>query len=331
MDPEKLVSLSEELSMPLEEFLNWFGKQLNYDKAELAEDIEALRESRSFEHAKDVARELQAREERLNKTEDSVRELRLRLVQQHLGILASEELGKAGVVEADENNVGVGKRSTVGLNYCHVSSCDVVNQVGLDNLKSELDRVQEMSSSSITTKPHECEAASASEPSHRVAENQHLEDIPLQVSHSCQGDDNCQTELGCDEEQCSTTTTFSCAPSDDDPSRPLPRDDLHTDRRTRLMRGTIQPRLNCYPQKQTANGTRKFCARWYDKFNWLQYSIEKDAAFCFYCRAFPQQSSAWKGHSDPAFVSVGFNRWKKAVEKFRVHEKSNSHLNSILC
>ncbi|KAH7946194.1 hypothetical protein HPB49_021330 [Dermacentor silvarum] len=160
----------------------------------------------------------------------------------------------------------------------------------------------------LSTEPHECETATASEPSHRVVENQHLEDIPLQVSYSCQGHDNCQTELSCDEEQRSTTNTFSCAPSDDDPSRPLPCDDLHTDRRTRLMRGPIQPRFNCYLQKQTANGTRKFCARWYDEFNWLEYGIEKDAALCFYCHALPQQSSAWKGHSDPAFVSVGFNR-----------------------
>ncbi|KAL1468461.1 hypothetical protein MTO96_041460 [Rhipicephalus appendiculatus] len=87
---------------------------------------------------------------------------------------------------------------------------------------------------------HECETDS--EPSDRVAGNQHLEGIPLQVSPSCEGDDNIPTELSSDEEQCPTRETLSCALSDDDPSRPLPSDDHHTDRRTRLMRGPIQPR-----------------------------------------------------------------------------------------
>lgn len=97
------------------------------------------------------------------------------------------------------------------------------------------------------------------------------------------------------------------------------------------MRGPIQPRLDCYPQKEAANGKRNFCVRWYDEFNWLEYSIEKDAAFCFYCRAFPQRGASTKGNSDPSFVSVGFSTWKKAVEKFRLHEKSQNHLSSIMC
>ncbi|KAH7965389.1 hypothetical protein HPB49_007039 [Dermacentor silvarum] len=113
--------------------------ELSYDKDKLAEEREALRQSLSPEHNKNVALELQAREERFNKTEDSVRELRLRLLQQQSRMLASEEIGKAGVVKSDENDAGVGKRPTVGLDNFHVSRCDVVNQTGLDNLKSALD------------------------------------------------------------------------------------------------------------------------------------------------------------------------------------------------
>lgn len=85
--------------------------------------------------------------------------------------------------------------------------------------------------------------------------------------------------------------TLSCAPSDDDPSRPLPSDDHHIDRRTRLTHGPIQPRLDYYPQKETAGDTRRVCAGWYDEFNWLEYTIEKDAALCFYLHALPQQSN----------------------------------------
>ena len=49
-----------------------------------------------------------------------------------------------------------------------------------------------------------------------------------------------------------------------------------------------------------------------------------DSAFCFCCRAFGQI-----GQYDDAFVKIGFKNWKKALEKFRSHEKSIAHKSSV--
>ena len=46
---------------------------------------------------------------------------------------------------------------------------------------------------------------------------------------------------------------------------------------------------------------------------WLEYSIEHNAVFCFPCRMFRQD------YSQSAFTSDGFSSWNKATERFRVY------------
>jgi len=75
---------------------------------------------------------------------------------------------------------------------------------------------------------------------------------------------------------------------------------------------------------------RSFRAEWYVRFPWLEYSMAKAAAFCFYCRLFAVDSavSSSGGQVDAAFISGGFNCWKKALEKgrgFLKHGNSQSH------
>ncbi|XP_050222763.2 uncharacterized protein LOC126672854 [Mercurialis annua] len=60
---------------------------------------------------------------------------------------------------------------------------------------------------------------------------------------------------------------------------------------------------------------RSFLEAWFKKFPWLEYSVEKDAAFCLYCYLFASPGS--KSHD--AFTRKGFNNWKKATENFNDH------------
>ena len=75
---------------------------------------------------------------------------------------------------------------------------------------------------------------------------------------------------------------------------------------------------------------RSFCTEWYVRFPWLEYSAAKTAAFCLYCRLFAVDiaTSSSGGQVDAAFISGGFNCWKKALEKgrgFLKHIDSQSH------
>lgn len=81
--------------------------------------------------------------------------------------------------------------------------------------------------------------------------------------------------------------------------------------------GPYQPNLKEYPIKKG----RKFRPEWYKEYNWLEYSVVSDSAYCYYCRAFCDNVS--KG--EDAFTKTGYNNWKKAVEKFKSHQNSNAH------
>ncbi|CAF4075858.1 unnamed protein product, partial [Rotaria sp. Silwood1] len=76
-----------------------------------------------------------------------------------------------------------------------------------------------------------------------------------------------------------------------------------------------QPILINYP---TNEDNRSFQDQWYQDRSWLEYSIKKDCAYCYYCRHFGFGSSALtKQKQHYAFVSSGFRNWKPALEKER--------------
>ncbi|CAH9126501.1 unnamed protein product [Cuscuta epithymum] len=93
-------------------------------------------------------------------------------------------------------------------------------------------------------------------------------------------------------------------------------------RRRYLTKGPCQPRGMKFPQTEFSGHNRSFQKHWFEEFNWLEYSVVKDAAFCHLCYLFA------RGHKngDDAFTEVGFNNWKKAKERFRKHEGGGIHL-----
>eukprot|EP00102_Acyrthosiphon_pisum_P021445 XP_016658655.1 PREDICTED: uncharacterized protein LOC107883349 [Acyrthosiphon pisum] len=75
-----------------------------------------------------------------------------------------------------------------------------------------------------------------------------------------------------------------------------------------LDSGPVQPILKVYPKTAFGSQNRSFGSKYFKEYNWLEYSIEKDAIFCFPCRMFSTSS----GHVEDVFVTTGFNNWKKA-------------------
>ena len=77
-------------------------------------------------------------------------------------------------------------------------------------------------------------------------------------------------------------------------------------RRAYIKWGPNQPILAEYPRTKTGVQNRRFQESWYKTFPWLEYSISKDAAFCFPCFDF-------QGHEPlhPAFTVDGFSSWKR--------------------
>lgn len=77
-------------------------------------------------------------------------------------------------------------------------------------------------------------------------------------------------------------------------------------RRGFVALGPFQPDHE-FPQRDIG-GKRRFNARWFNEYKWLEYSVELDAAFCFVCYLFKDQTSL-SSHGGDAFVNEGFRNW----------------------
>jgi hypothetical protein len=86
--------------------------------------------------------------------------------------------------------------------------------------------------------------------------------------------------------------------------------------------GPKQPRLVTYPKTKFGKRMRHFSSKWFDIYNWLEYSVIDNSAFCFPCRFFS------KNKDKPIFISVGFKNWKNALDHnsgLRKHNNSEEH------
>ena len=78
--------------------------------------------------------------------------------------------------------------------------------------------------------------------------------------------------------------------------------------------GPCQPQLSKeqYPPTQFGNQRRRFQASWFNIFTWIEYSVSKDAAFCFPCFLFEKDAS-----TQHAFTIDGFRSWKRVNDNQR--------------
>ncbi|KAL4126512.1 hypothetical protein QTP88_010734 [Uroleucon formosanum] len=102
-----------------------------------------------------------------------------------------------------------------------------------------------------------------------------------------------------------------------------------------LNTGPKQPILKVYPKTKFGSQNRGFSSTYYNDFNWMEYSIQKDAIFCYPCRIFAVTS----GHNEETFTKIGFNNWKKLSgaknaktknTRIQKHACSEHHLTAIV-
>ncbi|CAN6268617.1 unnamed protein product [Urochloa humidicola] len=104
-----------------------------------------------------------------------------------------------------------------------------------------------------------------------------------------------------------------------DPGRRVPIKCYDVNERNSVIRGYIalgpcQPDKHKFPGRKIGGKTRRFKSSWFAEFKWLEYSVERDAAFCFVCYLFKHKINSFGGD---AFVNVGFRNWhmKKRIAR----------------
>jgi hypothetical protein len=90
-----------------------------------------------------------------------------------------------------------------------------------------------------------------------------------------------------------------------------------------------QPRNTIYHGDED---NRRFRNCWFDMFSWLEYEetaeCKAGGAFCFYCRQAKLRKLITTSKCESAFTSVGFHKWKNAVQMYKKHEMTASHKTS---
>lgn len=86
-------------------------------------------------------------------------------------------------------------------------------------------------------------------------------------------------------------------------------------RRAFIKKGPTQPIGHNFPK---AHDKRSFQEHWFKQHNWLEYSLVKDSAYCYYCYLFRDDCKDEKLCHD-TFTKTGFKQWKNGMLIFRKH------------
>ena len=75
-----------------------------------------------------------------------------------------------------------------------------------------------------------------------------------------------------------------------------------------------------FPEKRFGKETfnRSCQSQWFEDHQWLHYDVGRDSLFCYVCQNSDDQSqlqAEWR--KETAFISTGFNNWKKELEKLK--------------
>ena len=88
------------------------------------------------------------------------------------------------------------------------------------------------------------------------------------------------------------------------------------------------------PTHERVNSTaakRRYLPAWEEKHPWITYDATKDKVFCTFCSEADRIGAPLPGVTERlhdtvhAFTRVGFSSWNKALERFKMHEKSDMH------
>ncbi len=85
--------------------------------------------------------------------------------------------------------------------------------------------------------------------------------------------------------------------------------------------GPKQPVLPVFPRHKIGDRNRCFSAFFYNKHPWLEYSVSRDAVFCFCCRHFSKEI----GEEEDTLAKQGGRYWSKLTERLIKHSSSEKH------
>ena len=95
----------------------------------------------------------------------------------------------------------------------------------------------------------------------------------------------------------------------------------------------VQPVKAKYPPTMFSEVPRCFNAVWYKQHAWLEYSVEKDACYCYPCRLFGSVSVMGRSKPEQIFTLTGLKNWKYATNKKGAlvsHSNSLSHKEAMV-
>jgi hypothetical protein len=97
-------------------------------------------------------------------------------------------------------------------------------------------------------------------------------------------------------------------------------------RRAFIAKGPFQPMDHKFP---TSNDSRIFQKKWFKQYNWLEYSVEKNKAYCFYCYLFRHDRIEERFGHDAAFTKAGFSQWKNGYLALPKHVGGPSSIHNF--
>nr|XP_036846579.1 zinc finger MYM-type protein 1 isoform X2 [Manis javanica] len=103
------------------------------------------------------------------------------------------------------------------------------------------------------------------------------------------------------------------------------QDAAYTMKSMKINDGLCHPKFTSKVQKVKGK-SRSIRKSWWSNFQHLENSVKKDVTFCYSCQLFSQKNFSCEGES---FATQEISNWKKTLEKFRKHEKSEMHLKSL--
>ena len=104
-------------------------------------------------------------------------------------------------------------------------------------------------------------------------------------------------------------------------SRSNATDDAPTDIAACPEQAPAQPKIKS-PATLKGNKHHSFRADWYKQYRWLEYSRERNAAYCYPCRLFTTEP----GKYWDTFTRIGFNDWKHAMGIIPCHDHCKTHM-----
>jgi len=112
-------------------------------------------------------------------------------------------------------------------------------------------------------------------------------------------------------------------PHDPGERRPIlsyPVNDQDAIRRAYITKGPFKPFAHDFPKTKISGQNRQFSFCWMYNHEWIEYSIKKDAVFCFICYLFK------KGTGSEAFTVDGWNNWNIGENALLKHLGSKAHI-----